>query len=228
MSFHGANLPGVWNSSGSPEVMSILGNPASYEGYEVSANPFTNPNAYNNELTYAINKDNQLFNTNSATTAYDRQKELDDLSRVYSSAENEKLMEWQANENALNREWQNSANKVAMDFERSERLAQQEFQAEMSNTAIQRQVVDLKKAGLNPILAATTLGGASSPAGSTGSGYANGAGTGGISPVGASRGSVYNARANSLSASSVYHIGDLATSILNTAGSIAKVSKRFS
>lgn len=192
--------------------------------YLVSADPFLNPNLYNNQLAFAINKDNQLFNTNSATIAYQRQLELDALSRTHASNENYKLMQWQANQNALNRDWQHSANQAAMNFERAERLAQQEYQTYMSNTAIQRQVADLKAAGLNPILAATTLGGASSPAGSTGSGYANGAGTGGVSGIGASRGSVNSARSNSLSASSIYHVGDLARAVVTTAGAIARMS----
>lgn len=58
-------------------------------------------------------------------------------------------------------------NSVAMNYNSAEAIANREWQEHMSNTAYQRAVEDMKKAGLNPILAFSN-GGASTPGGSAG------------------------------------------------------------
>lgn len=58
-------------------------------------------------------------------------------------------------------------NSVAMSYNSTEALANRKWQEHMSNTAYQRAVEDMRKAGLNPILAFSN-GGASTPGGSAG------------------------------------------------------------
>jgi len=54
-------------------------------------------------------------------------------------------------------------------FNANQAQINRDYQTEMSNSAYQRQVVDMEKAGLNPMLAYMKGGGASSPSGSTAS-----------------------------------------------------------
>lgn len=92
----------------------------------------------------------------------------DPLMAIQQAAEKNNL--WSAEQAAKQNEFQVAQNQKAMQFSAEQAALNRSWQEEMSNTAHQREVLDLQRAGLNPVLSATGGNGASVGSGVTASG----------------------------------------------------------
>lgn len=77
---------------------------------------------------------------------------------------------WSAEQAREQRDWQVQQNKLAMDYNAAQAAHNRNWQEYMSNSAHQREIRDLKAAGLNPILSAMGGNGAAVTSGATASG----------------------------------------------------------
>lgn len=106
------------------------------------------------------------FNTGGnklANASNDISNSLKELSSAYMAMQAQSAQQQMA--------YQTASAEKAMQFNAAEAQKNRDWQEMMSNTQYQRAMADMKKAGLNPILA-YSQGGAGVPSGATASGYA--------------------------------------------------------
>lgn len=109
---------------------------------------------------------NPTINNNPIKNEPDRIAEL--FERITSTATANSA--FNAEQARINREWQESMSARTNAFNMSEAQKNRDWQEYMSNTAHQREIADLRAAGLNPVLSALNGNGASVTSGATASG----------------------------------------------------------
>lgn len=100
-----------------------------------------------------------VMNQQLVSNIMDMVKENTNVNNAWSAAQAQKQMDFQT-----------QSNQIAMDFNAAEAAKNRDWQEMMSNSAHQREIADLKAAGLNPVLSASGGNGAAVTSGATASG----------------------------------------------------------
>lgn len=132
----------------------------------MSWSPFPGGPVYNDSpanSAYTVNASSQ------AAQAASEASDLVDRAIGISKANNA----WSASQAEIQRDWQVQQNQKAMDFNAAQAALNRDWQEYMSNTSHQREIKDLKAAGLNPVLSAMGGNGAAVTSGATASGVSS-------------------------------------------------------
>lgn len=150
-------------ASGSSSVVVPSGSNSSLQRIIDSGVPITGGNS----ASYVDQNAASMSAMNDISANFDRLFDLVQKNTQFNNA-------WSAEQAQKQMDFQTQSNQIAMDFNAAEAAKNRDWQQMMSNTAHQREIQDLKAAGLNPVLSVTGGNGAPVTSGSAASGVTSG------------------------------------------------------